>query len=148
MDENLLPQGWADKAPRLSSYNLIAPLFALNLNLREPLAYKARPKWPSQQLEEGGSWSSWAWRAGRPVLREIVQHHERGTVPPTVMWGASPTAFDPTQAPQGGHTAFMWEKLPYRLKGDLDHRGTRPRRSMAVRCSSSGRSLPPTSNRP
>ena len=34
------------------------------------------------------------------------------------MWGACPTLFDPTQAPPGRHTAFMWEKLPYRLNGD------------------------------
>jgi phytoene dehydrogenase-like protein len=34
------------------------------------------------------------------------------------MWGACPTIFDPTQAPPGHHTAFMWEKLPYRLHGD------------------------------
>ena len=49
---------------------------------------------------------------------EIVRHHEEGTVPQTVMWGACPTLFDPTQAPPGRHTAFMWEKLPYRLRGD------------------------------
>src|SRR5204863_8130887 len=40
------------------------------------------------------------------------------TIPPTVMWGACPTLFDPTQTPAGSHTAFMWEKLPYRLHGD------------------------------
>ena len=34
------------------------------------------------------------------------------------MWGASPTVFDPSQAPSGKHTAFMWEKLPYYLHGD------------------------------
>jgi len=34
------------------------------------------------------------------------------------MWGACPTLFDPSQAPPGRHTAFMWEKLPYRLHGD------------------------------
>ena len=39
-------------------------------------------------------------------------------IPPTVMWGACPTLFDPSQAPPGRHTAFMWEKLPYRLHGD------------------------------
>jgi phytoene dehydrogenase-like protein len=49
---------------------------------------------------------------------EIVRHHEAGTIPPTVMWGATPTVFDPSQAPSGGHTAFMWEKLPYRLNGN------------------------------
>jgi phytoene dehydrogenase-like protein len=49
---------------------------------------------------------------------EIVRHHEAGTIPPTVMWGACPTLFDPSQAPPGKHTAFMWEKLPYRLNGN------------------------------
>ncbi len=51
-------------------------------------------------------------------FHDIVRHHEAGTIPPTVMWGACPTLFDATQAPPGGHTAFMWEKLPYRLHGD------------------------------
>ena len=52
---------------------------------------------------------------------DIVRHHEAGTIPPTVMWGACPTLFDPSQAPPGEHTAFMWEKLPYRLRsGDWD----------------------------
>jgi phytoene dehydrogenase-like protein len=37
------------------------------------------------------------------------------------MWGACPTRFDPSQAPPGKHTAFMWEKLPYRLRGDAQH---------------------------
>jgi phytoene dehydrogenase-like protein len=49
---------------------------------------------------------------------EIVRHHEAGTMPPTVMWGACPTLFDPSQAPPGCHTGFMWEKLPYHLHGD------------------------------
>ena len=51
---------------------------------------------------------------------EIVAHHEAGTIPPTVMWGACPTQFDPTQAPSGQHTAFMWEKLPYDLHGKAE----------------------------
>ena len=49
---------------------------------------------------------------------EIVRHREAGTIPPTVMWGACPTLFDPSQAPPGKHTAFTWEKLPYRVHGD------------------------------
>ena len=49
---------------------------------------------------------------------DIIRHHEAGTIPPTVMWGACPTLFDETQAPPGKHTAFMWEKVPYRLEGD------------------------------
>ncbi len=52
---------------------------------------------------------------------EIVRHHEAGTIPPTVMWGACPTLFDASQAPPGRHTAFMWEKLPYRVHGDPEN---------------------------
>jgi phytoene dehydrogenase-like protein len=51
----------------------------------------------------------------------IVRHHQQGSVPPTVMWGSCLTQFDPSQAPPGKHTAFMWEKLPYRLHGDPRH---------------------------
>ena len=96
------------------TYNLIAPLFGLNLNLRERPVYQAERDFP--QLAQ----------ALMVILGlehydqypEIVDHHERGEIPPTVMWGATPTVFDPSQAPPGHHTAFMWEKLPYRLKGD------------------------------
>jgi phytoene dehydrogenase-like protein len=49
---------------------------------------------------------------------DLIRHHEAGTIPPTIMWGACPTRFDPSQAPPGRHTAFMWEKVPYRLNGD------------------------------
>jgi phytoene dehydrogenase-like protein len=49
---------------------------------------------------------------------DIVRHHEAGSIPPPVMWGACPTLFDPSQAPADRHTAFMWEKLPYRVHGD------------------------------
>ena len=39
-------------------------------------------------------------------------------MPPPVSWGSTPTLFDPSQAPPGKHTAFMWEKLPYALGKD------------------------------
>lgn len=95
-------------------YNLLAPLFALNLALKERPRYRAEEKHPELA------------RAFMVILglehfeqfHDIVRHHEEGRIPPTVMWGATPTLFDPTQAPPGGHTAFMWEKLPYRLHGD------------------------------
>lgn len=113
LDESVLPAEWRRRAEAFQ-YNLLAPLFALNLAMSEPPRYRAA--------------------AGRPYLDkafmvilglegignfpEIVRHHEAGTIPPTVMWGATPTVFDPSQAPAGKHTAFMWEKLPYRLGGD------------------------------
>jgi phytoene dehydrogenase-like protein len=95
-------------------YNLIAPLFALNLALSEPPRYRAAEKRPELN------------RAGMVILglerleqfHDIVAAHEAGRVPPTVMWGGCPTLFDPGQAPPGKHTAFMWEKLPYALDGD------------------------------
>jgi phytoene dehydrogenase-like protein len=113
IDEDLLPPDWRDKARRFK-YNLIAPLFALYLNLNERPQYKAELNNP--ELE----------KAFMVILGlehfdqypEIVRHHEEGTLPPTVMWGSCPTQFDQSQAPPAKHTAFMWEKLPYRLHGD------------------------------
>jgi phytoene dehydrogenase-like protein len=116
IDQSLLPRELRDLAQRFQ-YNILAPLFALNLNLREPPHYRASAAHPHlaralmlimglDHVDQFG---------------EIVRHHEAGTVPPTVMWGACPTVFDPTQAPAEGHTAFMWEKLPYRLHGDPDN---------------------------
>jgi phytoene dehydrogenase-like protein len=113
LEERHVPDEVRDKAANFR-YNLIAPLFSLNLNLREPPRYKAAAQHP--ELD----------RAFMVIMGldhvdqypEIVRHHEQGTIPRTVMWGACPTVFDPTQAPAGCHTGFMWEKLPYRLRGD------------------------------
>lgn len=113
MEEAFVPKAWREKA-RNFSYNLIAPLFSLNVNLNAPPRYWAAENNPDLD------------KALMVILGlehfeqypEIIQHHEKGTIPPTVMWGSCPTVFDPSQAPPGKHTAFMWEKLPYRLHGD------------------------------
>lgn len=113
LEPALLPAEWRRKAEAFQ-YNLLAPLFALNVCLDEVPRYRAAETHP--QLD----------RAFMVILgltdfaqhSQIVKHHEAGTIPPTVMWGATPTLFDPSQAPAGKHTAFMWEKLPYRLGGD------------------------------
>ena len=113
LDGGLVPREIRDRAAAFQ-YNLLAPLFALNLNLREPPRYAAHTNHPALD------------RAFMVIMGldhvdqfpDIVRHHEAGTIPPTVMWGACPTLFDPSQAPQGMHTAFMWEKLPYHLHGD------------------------------
>ena len=113
MDEAFVPKEWREKAKNFQ-YNLIAPLFALNLNLDAPPKYTAAANNPSLDkalmiimgLEHYKQYP------------DIVAHHERGTIPPTVMWGSCPTVFDSTQAPEGKHTAFMWEKLPYHLYGN------------------------------
>ena len=95
-------------------YNLLAPLFALHLNLREPPRYQASAAHP----ELARAFMVIMGLDHVDQFHDIVRHHEAGTIPPTVMWGACPTLFDPSQAPPGRHTAFMWEKLPYRLHGD------------------------------
>ncbi len=95
-------------------YNLLSPLFALNLALTEPPRYRAARDDP--ELDEAFMVILGLSDDGQ--FEQIVEAHEQGTIPPTVMWGCCPTRFDSTQAPPGSHTAFMWEKLPYRLSGD------------------------------
>lgn len=113
MDEKDVPKAWRGKAAGFA-YNLIAPLFGLNLNLRERPVYEAEKNFP--QLS--GALMVILGLEDYAQFPDIVEHHERGEIPPTVMWGSTPTAFDPSQAPAGCQTAFMWEKLPYRLRGD------------------------------
>src|SRR5436190_1986618 len=95
-------------------YNLLAPLFALNLALHEPPRYRAAERRP--ELNDAFMVILGLERFAQ--FREIVAAHEAGEIPATkVMWGACPTLFDPGQAPPGKHTAFMWEKVPYSLRG-------------------------------
>jgi phytoene dehydrogenase-like protein len=113
LDEALVSRDIRDRAERFQ-YNLLAPLFALHLNLREAPRYQASAAHP----ELAKAFMVIMGLDHIDQFRDIVRHHEAGTIPPTVMWGACPTLFDPSQAPPGAHTAFMWEKLPYRLNGD------------------------------
>ncbi|MGB9369014.1 MAG: NAD(P)/FAD-dependent oxidoreductase [Xanthobacteraceae bacterium] len=113
LDEALVPRAMREQVERFQ-YNLLAPLFALHLNLREPPRYAAS----TQRPELARAFMVIMGLDHVDQFLDIVRHHEAGTIPPTVMWGACPTLFDPSQAPAGRHTAFMWEKLPYRLHGD------------------------------
>ncbi len=113
LDGALVPREIRQQVERFQ-YNLLAPLFALHLNLREPPRYKASEAHP----ELARAFMVIMGLDHVDQFHDIVQHHEAGTIPPTVMWGACPTLCDPSQAPAGHHTAFMWEKLPYRLHGD------------------------------
>jgi phytoene dehydrogenase-like protein len=113
VDDALLPRVIREQAERFR-YNLLAPLFALHLNLREPPRYSASAAHP----ELAQAFMVILGLDHADQFGDIVRHHEAGTIPPTVMWGACPTLFDASQAPSGQHTAFMWEKLPYRVHGD------------------------------
>jgi phytoene dehydrogenase-like protein len=108
ISESDLGAEWRARAQAFQ-YNLLAPLFSLNLVLKERPRYRAEDRHPGLA------------RAFMVILgleryeqfNDIVRCHEQGRVPPTVMWGACPTLFDATQAPPAGHTAFMWEKVPF-----------------------------------
>ena len=113
MEEECVPKIWREQA-RNFKYNLLAPLFSLNLNLNAAPEYRAASDNPHIR-------NAFMIILGLEHVNQfpdIVRHHEMASIPPTVMWGSCPTQFDPSQAPAGKHTAFMWEKLPYSLHGD------------------------------
>ncbi|MFP6751397.1 MAG: NAD(P)/FAD-dependent oxidoreductase [Pirellulaceae bacterium] len=114
-DDADIPAEWRQFAGDYR-YNLLAPLFGTYLNLKAPVRYAAAADCP--ELDQALMVILGLERSEQ--FLEIVQHHEKGTIPPTVMWGSCPTRFDPQQAPEGRHAAFMWEKLPYELAGDAD----------------------------
>src|SRR5439155_10395310 len=113
LDLMSVPEEIRDKA-RAFEYNLLAPPFALNLVLKQRPEYRAEEKHP----ELAHAFMVILGLERYEQFHDIVRHHQEGRIPPTVMWGATPTVFDASQAPEAAHTAFMWEKLPYRLGGD------------------------------
>jgi phytoene dehydrogenase-like protein len=110
-----LPEECRTRAEEFA-YNLLAPLFSLNLVARERPRYRAEEKHP----ELAHAFMVILGLERYEQFNDIVRCHEQGRIAPTVMWGACPTLFDPSQAPAGGHTAFMWEKVPYRRPWDQE----------------------------
>jgi phytoene dehydrogenase-like protein len=116
LEPTAVPRAIREQAGRFQ-YNLLAPLFALNLNLHEPPRYTAAANHP----ELAHAFMTIVGLDHIDQFFDIIRHHEAGTIPPTVMWGACPTLFDASQGPEGKHTAFMWEKVPYRLEGNAEN---------------------------
>jgi phytoene dehydrogenase-like protein len=76
LDDDLLPHEWKQRS-RDFQYNLLAPLFALHLNLKEaPLQGGEEP--PSSSASLHGDSQSGSINQ----FFEIVQHHEAGTIHP------------------------------------------------------------------
>jgi phytoene dehydrogenase-like protein len=116
MSTDDVPTAWREKAQAFR-YNVLAPLFGVYANLNERPIYEAEKEYP--YVDKGFMVIMGLDGAAR--FDEIVRQHEKGLVPPTVMWGSCPTVFDATQAPAGQHAAFMWEKLPYKLRGNAQN---------------------------
>jgi phytoene dehydrogenase-like protein len=52
----------------------------------------------------------------REDMHEFHRAHAAGEIPKKLFFnGTTPTVFDPSQAPAGKHTAFMWQMVPYDL---------------------------------
>jgi phytoene dehydrogenase-like protein len=113
LDADAVPPPLREAASRFR-YNQIAPLFALNVALREPPRYTAAERRP----ELNRAFMVILGLERMDQFHEMVAAHERGEIPPAIMWGACPTLFDPSQAPSGRHTGFMWQKAPYALQSD------------------------------
>jgi phytoene dehydrogenase-like protein len=109
--DGAVPAAVREKA-RAFRYNLIAPLFTLDLALAEPPRYAAAAGRP--ELEQ--AFMTVLGLEGLGSFHDLVRAHEEGRRPPLVAWGATPTRFDPAQAPAGKHTAFLWQKVPYALE--------------------------------
>jgi len=139
IDARQLPEIWRERAENFR-YNRVAPLFALSLDLREAPRYRASENDPA--LEHAFMVILGLDHVAQ--FGDMVRHNEAGSIPPQrVMWGACPTLFDSSQAPPGQHTAFLWEKLPYRLHGDA-RTGTATGPSTAAACSRRGGATRPT----
>ncbi len=108
-----IPPEWKRRVESFK-YNLIAPLFGLNLNLDSPLRFDAA----TDQPELNDAFMVILGLDHVDAYLDMVEAHVQGTQPPPIMWGSCPTLFDPSQAPKDKHTAFMWQKMPYRLGGD------------------------------
>lgn len=99
-------------------FNLVAPLATVHLRLNEPPKYRAAERLPS--LDQ--AFMIIMGIDDLNTYEKMVQNHEVGVMPPgPVLYGACQTVHDPSQAPSGKHTAFMWQKVPYHLYGNADN---------------------------
>jgi phytoene dehydrogenase-like protein len=99
-------------------FNLVAPLATVHVRLKEPPRYRAAEKIPSAN----DAFMVVMGIDDLETYEQMVANHEVGIKPPgPVLYGACQTIHDPTQAPAGKHTAFMWQKVPYHLYGNPDN---------------------------
>lgn len=117
IDPEYVPPAWQRKAIGFK-FNLVAPLMSLHLNMKAPPHYKAAAKVPSAD----DCYMVIMGIDDLQTFRQMFECHERGMMPPgPVLYGACMTRHDPTQAPAGKHTAFVWQKVPYHLYGNPDN---------------------------
>jgi phytoene dehydrogenase-like protein len=106
-----LPPGLA---ARVASYqfSLVGPLFGVHLALHEAPAYRAATDDPAAARA-----FMTVMGLDRPAQVYALRDRLGAGLTPERIWmnSAVPTLHDPSQAPPGKHTAFVWQKVPYRL---------------------------------
>jgi phytoene dehydrogenase-like protein len=96
-------------------FSKTTPIFATNLALNERPKYITEEKHP----EVIGSFMHIVGLEGYEDLRNLFDDCRTGRLPrKPFMNGATPSFHDPTQAPPGKATAFMWQLAPYSLWGN------------------------------
>lgn len=99
-------------------YQIVGPLFGVHLSLNEPPRYTARTA--HQDLDQAFL-TILGLESPEQVYGLHAQFGKGELASRKVIWGTTPTVFDPTQAPPGKHTAFMWQKVPYLLNGRAEN---------------------------
>src|SRR5207237_10914567 len=87
----------------------------LNVAVREPPAYRAATRAPDLDR----AFMTILGLETPEAIFAMYRDHPQGQITrPLTLWGSAPTVHDPSQAREGFHTAFMWEKVPFALDGD------------------------------
>ncbi|HEU5316586.1 MAG TPA: NAD(P)/FAD-dependent oxidoreductase, partial [Chloroflexota bacterium] len=109
--EGALPAGLAERVRRYE-YSTVGPLFGVHLALHEAPAYRAA----AYDASASSAFMSVLGLDRPEQIYALYDRLGRGLLPEQVwMNGAVPTLHDPSQAPPGKHTAFVWQKVPYAL---------------------------------
>ena len=112
----------ADFSARAAGFRFskTTPIFATNLALNERPRYVTEDEHP----EVAGSFMHIVGLETYEDLRNLFNDCRSGQLPrKPFMNGATPSHHDPTQAPPGKATAFMWQLAPYNLWGQSTQLG-------------------------
>lgn len=108
-----LPEAYAEKVRAFKHTGWT--LFGIHLSLSEPPRYTAAKF-------DGNVDHALKYNIGCESLEQLFALHDEvaaGNVPSEISFGTGHlTAFDPTQAPPGHHTAYGWHAMPYAPGGD------------------------------
>lgn len=99
-------------------YQVVGPIFGVHLSLNEPPRYAGR----GAHADLDRAFLTILGLESPEQIYGLHAQFRKGEVASRkVLWGTTPTVFDPSQAPPGKHAAFMWEKGPYHLQGRAEN---------------------------